>query len=106
MQPRRRARRLPVLADQPLAARSRETYAQQVGWFCDWLGAGGPGPGVLADPVTRDHAARDYKAHLKELGAAHREYFGNYYPATTLVEVSNFFEDGVLVEIEGIAVLA
>jgi enamine deaminase RidA (YjgF/YER057c/UK114 family) len=53
---------------------------------------------------VRDRA--DYKAHLKELGAAHREYFGSYYPATTLVEVSNFFEDGVLVEIEGIAVLA
>jgi enamine deaminase RidA (YjgF/YER057c/UK114 family) len=52
---------------------------------------------------VRDRA--DYKAHLKELGAAHREYFGNYYPATTLVEVSNFFEDGVLVEIEGVAVL-
>jgi enamine deaminase RidA (YjgF/YER057c/UK114 family) len=52
---------------------------------------------------VRDRA--DYKAHLKELGAAHREYFGSYYPATTLVEVSNFFEDGVLVEIEGIAVL-
>jgi enamine deaminase RidA (YjgF/YER057c/UK114 family) len=52
---------------------------------------------------VRDRA--DYKAHLKELGAVHREYFGNYYPATTLVEVSNFFEDGVLVEIEGIAVI-
>jgi enamine deaminase RidA (YjgF/YER057c/UK114 family) len=52
---------------------------------------------------VRDRA--DYKAHLKELGAVHREYFGNYYPATTLVEVSNFFEDGVLVEIEGVAVL-
>jgi enamine deaminase RidA (YjgF/YER057c/UK114 family) len=52
---------------------------------------------------VRDRA--DYKTHLKELGAAHREYFGNYYPATTLVEVSNFFEDDVLVEIEGIAVL-
>jgi enamine deaminase RidA (YjgF/YER057c/UK114 family) len=52
---------------------------------------------------VRDRA--DYKAHLKELGAAHREFFGNYYPATTLVEVSNFFEDGVLVEIEGVAVL-
>ncbi|HET9496106.1 MAG TPA: Rid family hydrolase [Chloroflexia bacterium] len=52
---------------------------------------------------VRDRA--DYKAHLKELGAAHREYFGNYYPATTLVEVPNFFEDGVLVEIEGVAVL-
>jgi enamine deaminase RidA (YjgF/YER057c/UK114 family) len=63
--------------------------------------------GEMADIVkltiyVRDRA--DYKAHLKGLGAVHREYFGNYYPATTLVEVSNFFEDGVLVEIEGVAV--
>jgi integrase/recombinase XerC len=54
------------LAGQPLARRSRETYAQQVGWFLDWLASeGGPGAVALGDPVTRDHAARDYKAHLK-----------------------------------------
>lgn len=47
----------------------------------------------------------DYKARLKKLGKVHREFFGAYYPATALVEVSRFFEDGVLVEIEGIAVL-
>ena len=64
--------------------------------------------GEMADIVkltiyVRDRA--DYKAHLKGLGAVHREFFGSYYAATTLVEVSNFFEDGVLVEIEGVAVL-
>jgi enamine deaminase RidA (YjgF/YER057c/UK114 family) len=47
----------------------------------------------------------DYKAHLKELGQVHKEFFGTYYPATSLFEISRFFEDGVLVEIEGIAVL-
>ena len=47
----------------------------------------------------------DYKAHLKELGLVHKEFFGSYYPATALLEVSRFFDDGVLVEIEGIAVL-
>jgi enamine deaminase RidA (YjgF/YER057c/UK114 family) len=47
----------------------------------------------------------DYRAHLKELGEVHREFFGTYYPATALVEVSRFFEEGVLVEIEGIAVI-
>jgi enamine deaminase RidA (YjgF/YER057c/UK114 family) len=46
----------------------------------------------------------DYRAHLRELGAVHQEFFGAYYPATALVEISRFFEDGVLVEIEGIAV--
>ena len=46
----------------------------------------------------------DYKAHLKELGEIHKEFFGSHYPATALLEVSRFFDDGVLVEIEGIAV--
>lgn len=47
----------------------------------------------------------DYKAHLKELGQVHKEFFGSYYPAMALLEVSRFFDGGVLVEIEGIAVL-
>ena len=47
----------------------------------------------------------DYKAHLKELGQVHKEFFGAYYPATSLLEISRFYEDGVLVEIEGIAVV-
>jgi enamine deaminase RidA (YjgF/YER057c/UK114 family) len=47
----------------------------------------------------------EYRAHLKELGDVHREFFGTYYPATALVEISRFFEEGVLVEIEGIAVI-
>lgn len=47
----------------------------------------------------------DYKAHLRELGRVHKGFFGSYYPATALVEISRFFEEGVLIEIEGIAVL-
>lgn len=47
----------------------------------------------------------DYKAHLKELGAVHKEFFGSHYPATALLEISRFYDDGVLIEIEGIAVL-
>jgi enamine deaminase RidA (YjgF/YER057c/UK114 family) len=47
----------------------------------------------------------DYKAHLKPLGQVHKEFFGSYYPATALLEISRFFDDDVLVEIEGIAVL-
>lgn len=48
----------------------------------------------------------DYKAHLKELGRIHKDFFGSYYPAMALVEISRFFEEGVLVEIEGIAVIS
>jgi len=48
----------------------------------------------------------DYHAHLKPLGKVHRAYFGNYYPATALFEISRFFQDEALIEIEGIAVIA
>jgi enamine deaminase RidA (YjgF/YER057c/UK114 family) len=48
----------------------------------------------------------DYRAHLKPLGTVHRAYFGTYYPATALLEISRFFQDGALIEIEGIAVIA
>lgn len=46
-----------------------------------------------------------YKAHLKPLGEVHKEFFGAYYPATALLEISRFYDDEALVEIEGIAVL-
>ncbi len=48
----------------------------------------------------------DYLAHLKPLGQVHRSFFGNYYPATALFEISRFFQDEALIEIEGMAVLA
>lgn len=47
----------------------------------------------------------DYRAHLKPLGKVHRAYFGNHYPATALLEISRFFQDDALIEIEGIAVI-
>src|SRR5215831_6891600 len=46
----------------------------------------------------------DYLAHLKPLGQIHRSFFGDYYPATALFEISRFFQDEALIEIEGIAV--
>lgn len=47
----------------------------------------------------------DYVAHLKALGAIHRAYFGRHYPATALFEISGFYQEDNLVEIEGIAYL-
>lgn len=47
----------------------------------------------------------DYLKHLKSLGAVHQSFFGKYYPATALFEISRFYQDGILVEIEGMAVL-
>lgn len=47
----------------------------------------------------------DYLAHLKLLGKVHRSFFGDYYPATALFEISRFFQEEALIEIEGLAVL-
>jgi enamine deaminase RidA (YjgF/YER057c/UK114 family) len=47
----------------------------------------------------------DYLAHLKPLGQVHHTFFGDYNPATALFEVSGFFQNKALVEIQGIAVL-
>ena len=47
----------------------------------------------------------DYLAHLKALGKVHRTFFGAYYPAMALFEVSGFFQKETLVEIEGFAVI-
>ena len=45
----------------------------------------------------------DYLAHLKPLGVIHKSFFGAYYPAAALFEVSRFFQDEALIEIEGLA---
>ncbi len=47
----------------------------------------------------------DYLSKLKPLGEVHRKYFGSYYPALALFEVSRLFQDQALVELEGIAVM-
>jgi enamine deaminase RidA (YjgF/YER057c/UK114 family) len=47
----------------------------------------------------------DYLAHLKSLGQVHRAFFGSYYPAMALFEISRFFQDDALIEIEGVAVI-
>ncbi len=47
----------------------------------------------------------DYIAKRQELGVSWRSFFGRYYPAMTLVEVSDLFDDDALVEIDGIAVI-
>jgi enamine deaminase RidA (YjgF/YER057c/UK114 family) len=47
----------------------------------------------------------DYLAKLKPLGQVHKAFFGKYYPATALLEISRFFQDGILIEIEGVAMI-
>jgi site-specific recombinase XerD len=49
----------------PLAARTKDAYAQHVGAYGAWLGGRGDGDDALSDPRARDYAARDFKRHLK-----------------------------------------
>ncbi len=68
------------------------------------LEAGGAAPQdvVKLNIFTSDKAA--YQANLKAIGGAYRAVFGNHYPAMTLVEVKGLYDEGILLEIEGIAV--
>ena len=64
--------------------------------------------GTMQDIVKLDVFVADrdaYRAQLKPLGRIFREYFGDYYPAMALFEVSKFYQDKALVEIEGFAVI-
>jgi enamine deaminase RidA (YjgF/YER057c/UK114 family) len=47
----------------------------------------------------------DYLSKLKPLGEVHRKYFGSYYPAMALFEVSRLFQGDALIELEGTAVI-
>ena len=47
----------------------------------------------------------DYLAKQRALGDVWRRYFGDYYPALALFEVSGFFQRDALIELEGVAVL-
>ncbi len=47
----------------------------------------------------------DYLANLKPLGRVFQAYFDGHYPAMALFEVSAFFREGNLIELEGMAVI-
>ena len=66
--------------------------------------AGGK-PEDIAEMTIFIKDMRAYRASRKEIGAAWRKVMGKHYPAMTLVEVSDLFEDGALVEIKAVAFL-
>lgn len=47
----------------------------------------------------------NYLSQRRELGVVWQRYFGDYYPALALFEVSGFLQRDALIEIEGVAVL-
>ena len=65
---------------------------------------GGPTDLILLRIYVTDKKL--YVARTKELGVAYRELMGTHYPAMALLEVSDLLENGALVEIEGLAVIA
>ena len=50
---------------QPLAVRTREAYGAHVTSYAAWLGDWPDAEVALREPRARDHAARDFKRHLK-----------------------------------------
>lgn len=46
-----------------------------------------------------------YRRESAEIGAIYRRYFGDHYPAMTLVQVERLWDQEALIEIDGIAVL-
>jgi enamine deaminase RidA (YjgF/YER057c/UK114 family) len=58
---------------------------------------------VKLNIFVKDRA--DYVAKLKPLGSIFRRYFGDYCPTMALFEVSGFFKEENLIEMEGMAVL-
>ena len=64
--------------------------------------------GQMTDIVKLNIFVRDrddYLAKHKALGEVFRRYFGGYYPALALFEVSALFQRDALIELEGMAVL-
>ncbi|MCK6627323.1 MAG: RidA family protein [Anaerolineae bacterium] len=58
---------------------------------------------VKLNIFVKDRA--DYIAKRKPLGQVFRRYFGDYYPTMALFEVTGFFQEENLIELEGMAVL-
>jgi len=64
--------------------------------------------GTMSDIVKLTIFVRDrddYVAKLKPLGEVFRRSFGGYYPALALFEVTGFFQEEALIELEGMAVI-
>lgn len=64
--------------------------------------------GQMTDIVKLTIFVRDrdsYRAQLPKLGAVWKAHFGDYYPALALFEVTGFFQEGALIELEGMAVI-
>ena len=59
----------------------------------------------MKDVVKLNFYLTDMEAFHKETRDIRRKYFGNYRPAATAVEVTRLYVQGLLIEIEAVAVV-
>ena len=69
------------------------------------LACDGAGPKNVARLTCYVTSIEEYRASVKEIGAAWREIMGDHYPAIALVEVVRLAEPEAKVEIEATAVV-
>ena len=67
--------------------------------------AAGGGAGHLVRLTIFVTDKKEYLASLRPLGAEYRRIMGRTYPAMTLVEVKGLYNDGALIEIDGVAAI-
>ena len=82
-----------------------EQFAQALANVMAVLEAGGGRAEDLVCFTVYVSDKREYLASSRELGRRWVEIVGRHYPAMSLVEISDFIEDGAKVEIQALAVL-
>src|SRR5262245_9863349 len=80
-------------------------FAQALRNIVAILACDGAGPANIARLTCYVTSIDEYRANLKDIGAAWREIIGDHYPAMALVEVVRLVEPEAKVEIEATAVV-
>ena len=71
----------------------------------DILAVAGAAPENITNMTWYLVDLNDYRANLKEIGAAYKAVIGRNFPTMAVVEVSGLVEDAALVEIQATAVI-
>jgi enamine deaminase RidA (YjgF/YER057c/UK114 family) len=83
-----------------------EQFGQALANLCVALRASGGQPTDLVSLRIYVTDKRRYLDAQKRIGELYRAHLGRHFPAMALVQVADLLEEGALVEIEGLAVLA
>jgi enamine deaminase RidA (YjgF/YER057c/UK114 family) len=73
--------------------------------LCATLAEAGARPEHLVKLTIHTTDVPRYREALKELGQVWREVLGPVYPAMTLLGVSGLFDEGAVLEIDGLAII-